>query len=65
MRFAGLPVGQVVSVALSPELDGLILVQIEVDAQAPVRVDSIATVESLGVTGVGFVSITAGNPLLI
>ena len=62
VRFAGLPVGQVVSVALSPELDGLILVQIEVDAQTPVRVDSIATVESLGVTGVGFVSITAGNP---
>ena len=62
VRFAGLPVGQVVSVALSPELDGLIVVQIEVDAETPVRVDSIATVESQGVTGVGFVAISPGNP---
>ena len=62
VRFAGLPVGQVVSVSLSPELDGLILVQIEVDAETPVRVDSIATVESQGVTGVGFVAISPGNP---
>ena len=62
VRFAGLPVGQVVDVSLSPELDGMIAVQIEVDALTPVRVDSIATVETQGVTGVGFVAITAGNP---
>lgn len=62
VRFAGLPVGQVVDVSLSPELDGLIAVQIEVDAATPVRTDSVATVESQGVTGVGFVSISPGNP---
>lgn len=62
VRFAGLPVGQVVDVALSPELDGLISVLIEVDANTPVRTDSVATVESQGVTGVGFVAISAGNP---
>jgi len=62
VRFAGLPVGQVVDVTLSPELDGQIAVRIEVDAATPVRVDSVATVESQGVTGVGFVAISAGNP---
>ena len=62
VRFAGLPVGQVTNVSLSPELDGLIVVQIEIDAETPVRADSIATVESQGVTGVGFVAISPGNP---
>lgn len=62
VRFAGLPVGQVVDLGLSPELDGLIAVRIEVEANTPVRANSVATVESQGVTGVGFVSISAGTP---
>ena len=61
VRFAGLPVGQVVNVELSPERDGTITVRIEVDALTPVREDSIATVESQGITGVGFVAISAGS----
>lgn len=62
VRFSGLPVGQVVDVRLAPERDGTILVRIEIDAQTPVRSDSIATIESQGVTGVSFVSIDPGNP---
>ncbi|MEM9756396.1 MAG: MlaD family protein, partial [Pseudomonadota bacterium] len=62
VRFAGLPVGQVVAISLSPELDGTVTVRIEVDAETPVRTDSIATVETQGVTGVGFVAISAGDP---
>lgn len=61
VRFAGLPVGQVVDISLSPELDGRIAVRIEVDANTPVRTNSVATVESQGVTGVGFVAISAGS----
>ncbi|SMX50292.1 MCE family protein [Maliponia aquimaris] len=62
VRFAGLPVGQVVSVRLSPENDGLVRVRIEVDAATPVRADSVATIEAQGVTGVSFVGISAGRP---
>jgi phospholipid/cholesterol/gamma-HCH transport system substrate-binding protein len=68
VRFGGLPVGQVVDVRISEERDGTITVRIEVDAKTPVRADSVATVESLGVTGVSFVSIDAGTtdaPLLV
>ena len=62
VRFAGLPVGQVVEVRLSPEGDGTIRVRIEVDAATPVRTDSVATIEAQGVTGVSYVGITAGKP---
>ncbi len=67
VRFSGLPVGQVVDVRLSPNLDGTILVRVEVDAATPVRTDSIATIEAQGVTGVSFVGIDPGTrdaPLL-
>jgi phospholipid/cholesterol/gamma-HCH transport system substrate-binding protein len=67
VRFAGLPVGQVVDVRLSPERDGRVRVRVEVDADTPVRTDSIATIEAQGVTGVSFVGISAGTqdaPLL-
>ncbi|MCC5973817.1 MAG: MCE family protein [Rubellimicrobium sp.] len=62
VRFSGLPVGQVVSVGLSPDGDGTVNVRIEIDADTPVRTDSIATIESQGVTGVSFVGISPGTP---
>ena len=67
VRFAGLPIGQVVDVRLSPDQDGTVLVRIEVGADVPVRTSSIATIESQGVTGVSYVGISAGyngDPLL-
>ena len=64
VRFSGLPVGQVVDVRLSPEGDGTVRVRIEVGADTPVRTDSVATIESQGVTGVSFVGISAGTPEL-
>jgi len=62
VRFSGLPVGRVVDVRLSPTRDGTILVRVEVDADTPVRTDSVATIEAQGVTGVSFVSIGPGTP---
>ncbi|MDG4648520.1 MlaD family protein [Roseibacterium sp. SDUM158017] len=62
VRFSGLPVGQVVDVRLSPDRDGTITVRVEVDAETPVRTDSVATIESLGVTGVSYVGIGPGSP---
>ncbi len=64
VRFAGLPVGQVINVDLSPDGDGTVLVRLEVRADTPVRVDSEATIESQGVTGVSYVGISAGDPAM-
>ena len=62
VRFSGLPVGQVVDVALSPERDGSVRVRVEIKGDTPVRADSIATIESQGVTGVAYVGIGPGTP---
>ena len=62
VRFSGLPVGQVVDVRLDPAGSGQIRVRLEIAAQTPVRTSSVATIESLGVTGVAYVGISSGNP---
>jgi phospholipid/cholesterol/gamma-HCH transport system substrate-binding protein len=62
VRFGGLPVGQVIDVRISDDRDGTITVRVEVDGKTPVRADSVATIESLGVTGVSYVGIDAGTP---
>lgn len=62
VRFSGLPVGQVVEVALSEDAPGRVLVRVEVRSDTPVRADSVATIEAQGITGVSFVSISDGSP---
>lgn len=62
VRFAGLPVGQVVGLGLSPEQNGTVRVRVEVTAGTPVRSNSTATIEAQGVTGVSYVSIAPGSP---
>ncbi|MFP4044731.1 MAG: MlaD family protein [Rhodosalinus sp.] len=67
VRFSGLPVGQVVEVALAEDQTGRVRVRVEVEAGTPVRTSSEATIESLGVTGQSFVGISSGDrddPLL-
>ncbi len=61
VRFAGLQVGQVTDVQLAPDGDGTVLVRLEVDRDTPVRADSVATVDSSGITGVSFVAISPGS----
>lgn len=62
VMFAGLNVGQVVNMALSPAQDGTVRVRIEVAEDTPVRANSRASLMAQGVTGVTNVSITAGSP---
>lgn len=62
VRFSGFPVGQVVDVGLAPDRSGKVRVRVEIVADTPVRTSSVATIESLGVTGVSFVGISSGDP---
>lgn len=62
VRFAGLPVGQVMDMGLARDGSGRVRVRLEVREGTPIRTNSTAALESQGVTGVALVGITAGSP---
>ncbi|MEM8919860.1 MAG: MlaD family protein [Pseudomonadota bacterium] len=61
VRFNGIKVGEVTDLALDRNDPNNVIARIRVDAQTPVRADSVATLEFLGITGVTFVQIRAGS----
>lgn len=62
VRFNGLPVGQVVALDLDSEDPSKARVRLEVAASTPVKADTIAQLQSLGVTGVSYVGLSGGTP---
>ncbi|MES0825010.1 MlaD family protein [Ruegeria sp. SCP11] len=61
VSFNGLPVGQVISLKLDDDDPSKVRVKLEVDAEIPVTEDTIAQLQSLGVTGVSYVELTGGS----
>lgn len=61
VSYNGLPVGQVISLNLDEDDPSKVRVRIEVDADIPVTKETIAQLQSLGVTGVGYVELTGGS----
>ncbi|NOD34452.1 MULTISPECIES: MlaD family protein [unclassified Ruegeria] len=61
VSFNGLPVGQVISLNLDEDDPSKVRVRIEVDADIPITEETIAQLQSLGVTGVGYVELTGGS----
>jgi phospholipid/cholesterol/gamma-HCH transport system substrate-binding protein len=61
VRYNGISVGDVKGIYLDVDDPNLVRVQIEVDAQAPVKIDTIAQMAFLGVTGVSFIELTGGT----
>lgn len=61
VRFRGIPVGRVADIAINPEDFSEILIRIEVDARTPVRADTIARLDTQGITGVTFVQLIGGS----
>lgn len=62
VRYNGLPVGQVVGLKLDSEDPSQVRVRVELRAETPVKTDTVATLQSLGVTGVSFVALSGGSP---
>lgn len=62
VSYNGLPVGQVVSLDLDKKDPSKVRVRLEVDANIPVTDDTIAQLQSMGVTGVSFVDLSGGSP---
>jgi phospholipid/cholesterol/gamma-HCH transport system substrate-binding protein len=68
VRYNGLKYGQVRFVHLKPDDPSKVLVRIELNADAPVTTDTVATVESLSLTGVSSINLSGtkagGTPLV-
>lgn len=62
VRYNGLPVGQVVGLELDSEDPSQVRVRVELAAETPVKTDTVATLQSFGVTGVSFVALSGGSP---
>ncbi|MEL6806282.1 MAG: MlaD family protein [Pseudomonadota bacterium] len=61
VRYNGLPVGQVVDLALDDDDSSQVRVTIEISADTPVNTETVAKLQSQGVTGVSFVGLSGGS----
>ncbi|MEE8443974.1 MAG: MlaD family protein [Alphaproteobacteria bacterium] len=61
VQYRGIPVGLVVDMRIDPRNVELVLVTIEVDADTPIRTDTVATLALQGITGVAFVQLSGGS----
>ena len=61
VRYRGVPVGSVTDIRIDPGNVEQILVDVDIEADMPVKADMYATLESQGLTGVGFIQIQGGS----
>ena len=62
VHFNGIKVGEVTRIALDTVDPTQVIARAKVTSDVPIRVDSFATLEPQGITGVNYVQITAGTP---
>lgn len=62
VRFNGIKVGEVATLRLDRDNPNNVIAHIRIEAQTPVRTDSIAQLNFQGITGVTFIQILAGSP---
>ncbi|MDX2482647.1 MAG: MlaD family protein [Pseudodonghicola sp.] len=62
VRYNGLSVGRVIALDLDGDDPSKVRVRIEVTADTPIKTDTTAQLNSQGVTGVAFVSLSGGSP---
>ena len=62
VRYNGLSVGKVIGLGLDVDDPSKVRVRIEVAADTPIKTDTVAQLNSQGVTGVAFVALTGGSP---
>jgi phospholipid/cholesterol/gamma-HCH transport system substrate-binding protein len=61
VRYNGLPVGQVVNLAIDEADPSKVRIRIEVRAETPVNTETRAQLQSQGVTGVSYVALSGGS----
>lgn len=61
VRYRGVPVGTVTGISIDAEDVERIRVDVEIDAEVPVKRDMYAVLEAQGLTGIGFIQIEGGT----
>jgi phospholipid/cholesterol/gamma-HCH transport system substrate-binding protein len=61
VRFNGIKVGDVTRLYLEPDNPSLVIARIRVQAETPLREDSLAQLEPQGLTGLSYIQVTAGT----
>lgn len=61
VRFNGIPVGRVIGLRIYAPDPAKVLVTVEVDADTPVRENTVAQLTSQGVTGVAYIALSGGR----
>ncbi len=67
VKYRGLTVGKVTRMQIAPENNERILVEIQIDANTPVKTDTVAKLIAQGITGLLFIDLSEGStqaPLL-
>lgn len=62
VHFNGIRVGEVTDLTLDRETGNQVIARVRLDEGIPVRTDSRAQLEPLGITGVNYIQITSGTP---
>lgn len=62
VRFNGIKIGEVRSLRIDPDNTNRVIARIRVSSDVPVRQDSDARLEPIGLTGVTLVQLSAGSP---
>jgi phospholipid/cholesterol/gamma-HCH transport system substrate-binding protein len=62
VRYRGVPVGTVQSIAIDPEKADQVRVSIRIDQSVPIREDAFASIEVQGLTGNSYIQINGGTP---
>lgn len=64
VHFNGIKVGEVTRIGLDPHDQTNVVARVQLESTVPVRTDSVATLEPMGITGVNFVQISSGTQTL-
>lgn len=61
VRYRGVEVGRVQKIALAPENVEQVQLTLDIERGTPVKVDTVAVLQTQGLTGLAFVELTGGN----
>jgi len=62
VKYSGIQIGRVSSIRIDPDDVSIIIVTLEIDHGTPVAEDSVASLGSVGITGLKYVELSRGSP---